>query len=88
MPKVAQPLRELPTLAKRLEAGSYQNPPDLENQFLHQWMRTVALRRAIFKRKNVFATISLGIIYHSTTLSQPKSRDTVPLSLLHTLPFA
>jgi hypothetical protein len=60
MPMVAQTLCELPTLANGLEAESYQNPPDLENRFLHRWMRytvwTVALRWAIFKRKK-------GIIY-------------------------
>jgi hypothetical protein len=34
----------------------------------------------IFKRKKGFATISLGIIYHSIALSQPPSRGTVPLN--------
>jgi hypothetical protein len=32
MPMVAQTLRELPTLANGLEAESWQNLPDLENQ--------------------------------------------------------
>jgi hypothetical protein len=100
---VAQPLRELPTLAilffartslrsifrssgssqycfaqyatvEEVEAESKQNPPNLEIWFLHRWMnytgRTVALRRAIFKQKKGFATISLGLIYLiSTTIS-------------------
>jgi hypothetical protein len=34
----------------------------------------------IFKWKEGFATNSLGIIYHSIALSQPPSRDTVPLN--------
>jgi hypothetical protein len=41
---------------------------------------TVALKRPIFKRKKVFANLSLGLIYHSKALPQPPSRDTVPLS--------
>jgi hypothetical protein len=44
-------------------------------------VRSVVLRQAIFKRKKGFATISLGLIYHSMVLSQPPSHDTVPLSL-------
>jgi hypothetical protein len=39
MPTVAQTLLELPTLANGLEAESLQNQPDLENRFLHRWMR-------------------------------------------------
>jgi hypothetical protein len=42
-------------------------------------VRTVALKRPFFKRKKGFATISLGLIYHSMVSSQPPSRDTVPL---------
>jgi hypothetical protein len=34
-----QPLLEVPTLASELDAESWQNPPDLENLFLHRWMR-------------------------------------------------
>jgi hypothetical protein len=41
-------------------------------------VRTVALRRPIYKWKKGFATISLGLIYHSMALSQPPSGDTVP----------
>jgi hypothetical protein len=44
-------------------------------------VRTVDLRRAIFKRKKEITTIFLGLIYHSMALSQPQSRDTVPLSI-------
>jgi hypothetical protein len=40
---------------------------------------TVALKRPIFKRKNVFANLSYGLFYDSKALSQPRSRDTVPL---------
>jgi hypothetical protein len=43
---------------------------------------TVALKRPIFKRKKGFANLSLGLIYHSKTLPQPPSRDTVPLNAL------
>jgi hypothetical protein len=32
-------------------------------------VRTVALRRAIFKRIKGFTTITLGLIYHSMALS-------------------
>jgi hypothetical protein len=39
LPTVAQTLRELPTLANGLKAESWPNSPDLENRFLHQWMR-------------------------------------------------
>jgi hypothetical protein len=37
--RLPQPLCEVPTLASRLDAESLQNPPDLENLFLHRWMR-------------------------------------------------
>jgi hypothetical protein len=39
MPMVAQLLCEVPTHASRLDAGSKQNLPDLENLFLHRCMR-------------------------------------------------
>jgi hypothetical protein len=42
-------------------------------------LRTVALRPAIFKQEEGFATISFGRIYHSMFLSQPPSHDIVPL---------
>jgi hypothetical protein len=41
--------------------------------------RGVALIRPIFKRKNGFANLSLGLIYHSKALPQPTSHDTIPL---------
>jgi hypothetical protein len=55
-----------------------------DNPFLHRCAtrRAVALRRRIFKPKKGFANLSLGLIYHSKALSQPPSRDTVPLSRL------
>jgi hypothetical protein len=31
-------LTAVPTLANGLDAESLQNPPDLENLFLHRWM--------------------------------------------------
>jgi hypothetical protein len=68
-PMVAQTLRELPTLANRLEAESKQNPPDLEHLFLHRWMRYCMDRSFV------------------TALSQPPSRDTVPLSFWHYRPM-
>jgi hypothetical protein len=46
--------REMPRDKSELEAESLQNPPDLENRFLHNGcvtLQTVALRRAIFKGK-------------------------------------
>jgi hypothetical protein len=42
-------------------------------------LRTVALRRPIFKQKKGFATISLGLNYCSMGSSHSLSRDTVPL---------
>jgi hypothetical protein len=39
VPMVTQTLRELPTLTNGLEAELKQNPPDLEDRFLHRWMR-------------------------------------------------
>jgi hypothetical protein len=42
-------------------------------------VRTIVLRRAIFKQKKGFATISLGLIYRFMVLSQPPSRDNAPL---------
>jgi hypothetical protein len=41
-------------------------------------LRTVALRRPIFKQKKGYATISLGLNYCSMGSSQPLSCDTVP----------
>jgi hypothetical protein len=32
------PTTAVPTLANGLDAESLQNPPDLENLFLHRWM--------------------------------------------------
>jgi hypothetical protein len=43
-------------------------------------LRTVALRRPIFKPKKGSATISLGLNYCSMGLSQPPFRDTVPFN--------
>jgi hypothetical protein len=43
---VAQTLRDLPTLTNGLEAV-VQNLPDLENWFLHQWMRYCMDRRFV-----------------------------------------
>jgi hypothetical protein len=67
-----------------VDAESSQNPPDLENLFLHRWMRycsvqTVALKWLIFKQKKGCTTISLGLNYCSMGSSQPPSRETVPL---------
>jgi hypothetical protein len=46
-------------------------------------VRTVALRQAIFKLEKGFITISLSLIYHAMVLSQPPSRDAVPLKLYY-----
>jgi hypothetical protein len=43
-------------------------------------LRTVALRRRIFKEKKGRATFGLGLNYCSMGSSQPSSFDTVPLS--------
>jgi hypothetical protein len=48
------------------------------------YVQAVALIRAIFKRKKVFTTISLGLIYHYMAISQPPSRETVPLTFVFT----
>jgi hypothetical protein len=37
MPTVAQTIARIATIGE-LEAESWQNKPDLENQFLHLWM--------------------------------------------------
>jgi hypothetical protein len=58
-----------------------QNPPDLRTLiFLYFTLWTVALKQPIFKRKNVFANLNLDLLYDSEDLSQPRHRDTVPLS--------
>jgi hypothetical protein len=41
---------------------------------------TVALKRPIFKQKKGFANLSFGLLLCSEALSQPWSRDTVPLT--------
>jgi hypothetical protein len=85
MPTDAQTIARIATIVE-LEANSFQNPPDLENRFLHRRMwystslRTVALRRPIFKQKKVSATISLGLNYCSMGSSLSPFRDTVPLN--------
>jgi hypothetical protein len=40
---------------------------------------TVALKRPIFKQKKGVANLNLGLLLYSEALSQPWSRDTVPL---------
>jgi hypothetical protein len=45
-------------------------------------VRTIALRQVSFKWKKELATISLDLIYQSMVLSQPPSRDSVPLRYL------
>jgi hypothetical protein len=60
-----------------------QNPADLENLFLHQWMHyctDCSFEMAEFKQKKGCATISLGLIYCSMGSSQPPSRDTCPFN--------
>jgi hypothetical protein len=49
--------------------------------YIYGWtvVRTVALRWVIFKQKKGSATICLGLIYCFMGLSQPPTRDTVPL---------
>jgi hypothetical protein len=68
-----------------LETQSLQTSLDLENWLLHRWMcytvLTIALRRWFLSRKKGFVTISLSLIYQSMVLSQPSSRDTVPLNM-------
>jgi hypothetical protein len=51
----------------------------IENQFLHRCgtLRTVALRRPIFKQKKGSASISLGLNYCSMGSSQSPSHDPV-----------
>jgi hypothetical protein len=44
-------------------------------------VQTVAYRSAIFKRRGI-VTIGVGVIYISMVLSQPSSRDTVPLNVV------
>jgi hypothetical protein len=70
-------------LAAGTDAKSQQNLQDLESRFYIDgctivW--TLAYRRRIFKQKKGSATIGLGLNYHSMVLSQPLSRDTVPLT--------
>jgi hypothetical protein len=48
--------------------------------------RAIALRQRIFKWKNRFAKISLGLIYHSKALTQLLSRDTIPLRRPNVIP--
>jgi hypothetical protein len=78
-----QPLHNMPWDNSKLDAGLWQNPLDLDNRFLHRLMRYCTDRSCEigdYKWKKVFATISLGLmIYHSMVLSQPPSRNTVPL---------
>jgi hypothetical protein len=69
----------------KLDAEPWQNPPDLITRFYIDGCATrqaVALRQRIFKRKKGFANISLGLIYHSKALSQPPSRNTIPLTII------
>jgi hypothetical protein len=78
-----QPLRGVPKLANGLDAKSKQNPPDLENLFLHRWMRYCmdrSFETGVFLAEKGLATSSLGLTYHSIALSQLQSRDTVPLT--------
>jgi hypothetical protein len=81
MPTVAPTIARIATGGK-LEAEPWQNPPDLENHFLHRWMwylRTVALRRPIFEQNKGSATIRLGLNYCSMCSLLSPFRDTVPL---------
>jgi hypothetical protein len=48
-------------------------------------LRTVAVRWPIFKQKKECATIRFGFNYCSIRLSQPQSRDTVPLIVVNKL---
>jgi hypothetical protein len=45
--------------ASGLETESYQNPPDLENQFLHRWMLycTVAFETGDFKKDSLLGLL-------------------------------
>jgi hypothetical protein len=81
MPTVAPTIARIATVGK-VDAESWQNPPNLDSQFLHDGcgtLRTVALRRPIFKPKKGSSTISLGLNYYSIGLSQPPFRDTISL---------
>jgi hypothetical protein len=58
------------------------NPPDLRTLILHQQMRystDCSFETANFSSEKSVRELILGVIYNSMALSQPQSRDTVPI---------
>jgi hypothetical protein len=85
MPMVTPNIERIATVVE-INAESWQNPLNLEKQFYIDGcgtLRTIALRRPIFKQKKGSVTKSLGQNYCSRGSSQSPSRDTVPLSLIY-----
>jgi hypothetical protein len=86
MPTVTQTICKVPTLADVLDAEFVQNPPDLENLFLHRWMRCCTDRSFtsgdFFKQKNGSTTICVGLNYSSMGSYHSPSRNTVLLMSL------